>query len=138
MNGMKQAGFRFSGRLWCVVVITLACVGSFLGSNAVSAPPNIVFLFSDDHALRTLSAYGSGLNQTPQIDRIALEGAIFTRSYCANSICCPSRATILTGKHSHKNGVLQNGSQWDGDQFVFPRALSAEKIQSFMEVMRVE
>ena len=125
MNGMKHANFRFSGRLWCVVVIILACVGSFLGSNAVSAPPNIVFLFSDDHAVRTLSAYGSGLNQTPQIDRVALEGAIFTRSYCANSICCPSRATILTGKHSHKNGVLQNGSRWDGNQFVFPRALSA-------------
>ena len=89
-----------------------------------AARPNIVFIFSDDHALRTIGAYGSGLNETPHIDRIAKEGALFTRSYCTNSICCPSRATILTGKHSHKNGVTRNGSPWNGKQFVFTRALS--------------
>jgi len=86
--------------------------------------PNIVFIFSDDHALRTIGAYGSGLNETPNIDRIAKEGALFTRSYCTNSICCPSRASVLTGKHSHKNGVTRNGSSWNGNQFVFTRALS--------------
>ncbi len=86
--------------------------------------PNIVFIFSDDHALRTIGAYGSGLNETPNIDRIAKEGVLFTRSYCTNSICCPSRASILTGKHSHKNGVTRNGSPWNGNQFVFTRALS--------------
>jgi len=86
--------------------------------------PNIVFIFSDDHALRTISAYGGELNETPNIDRLANEGAIFTRSYCTNSICCPSRATILTGKHSHLNGVEINGSEWDGRQFVFTRPMS--------------
>lgn len=90
-----------------------------------SRRPNIVFIFSDDHALRTIGAYGSGLNKTPNIDRIAHEGILFTHSYCGNSICCPSRATILTGKHSHKNGVLTNGDKWNTNQFVFPRALRA-------------
>jgi len=85
--------------------------------------PNILFLFSDDHALRTISAYGGGINNTPNIDRIASEGATFTRSFCTNSICCPSRASILTGKHSHLNGVTGNGSKWDGEQMVFPRLL---------------
>ena len=56
MNSMKHSGFPFLGAVWCGGVVTLTWAGIFLGSNAVSAPPNIVFLFSDDHALRTLSA----------------------------------------------------------------------------------
>ena len=107
--------------MWFLVLWVCGCFGDSL----LASRPNIVFIFSDDHALRALGAYGSGLNETPHIDRIAHEGALFLRSYCGNSICCPSRATILTGKHSHKNHVLRNGSQWDGDQFVFSRALSA-------------
>jgi N-acetylglucosamine-6-sulfatase len=82
-----------------------------------------MFIFSDDHALRTIGAYGAGMNETPNIDRIANEGILFTRSYCTNSICCPSRASILTGKHSHKNGVIDNSVPWNGAQFVFARAL---------------
>ncbi|MDA7916952.1 sulfatase [Akkermansiaceae bacterium] len=83
--------------------------------------PNILFLFSDDHALRSISAYGGDLAKvapTPNIDRLAASGAIFKNSFCGNSICGPSRATILTGKHSHKNGFLRNSrtgldqSQW--------------------------
>jgi len=69
------------------------------------------FLFSDDHALQAISAYGGrfkDLAPTPCIDRLAKQGAIFERSYCANSICGPSRACILTGKHSHKNGFTGN------------------------------
>ena len=101
-----------------------ASAAGLSSSAAEVKQPNIVFIFSDDHALRTIGAYGSGLNETPNIDRIAREGALFTRSYCTNSICCPSRASILTGKHSHKNGVTRNGSSWNSDQFVFTRALS--------------
>jgi arylsulfatase A-like enzyme len=93
------------------------------GAPKSASRPNIVFIFSDDHALRTIGAYGAGINETPNIDRIANEGILFTRSYCANSICCPSRANILTGKHSHKNGVLDNADVWNGDQFVFTRRL---------------
>ena len=83
--------------------------------------PNIVFIFTDDHACQSIGAYGSTINKTPNIDRIAREGAIFTNSFCANSICGPSRACVLTGKHSHKNGFYSNGrNKFDGGQFTFP------------------
>lgn len=111
--------------VFCTFLLTvLVCRATLTAAADADASPNILFIFSDDHALRAISAYGSGLNQTPNIDRLAKEGVLFTRSYCTNSICCPSRATILTGKHSHKNGVTKNGSPWNGDQFVFTRALS--------------
>ena len=67
--------------------------------------PNIVFIMSDDHAAQAIGAYGSRLNQTPNIDRIAKEGMRFDNCFVTNSICTPSRATILTGKYSHMNGV---------------------------------
>ena len=67
--------------------------------------PNIIFIFSDDHAQHAISSYGSKVNQTPHIDRLAKEGVRFTRSFCINSICTPSRATLLTGQYSHLNGV---------------------------------
>jgi arylsulfatase A-like enzyme len=67
--------------------------------------PNILFIFSDDHAEHAISAYGSRVNQTPHLDRLAREGARFTNSFVTNSICTPSRATLLTGQYSHKNGV---------------------------------
>jgi arylsulfatase A-like enzyme len=70
-----------------------------------STRPNIIFIFSDDHAQHAISAYGSKVNQTPHIDRLAAEGARFTNSFVTNSICTPSRATLLTGQYSHLNGV---------------------------------
>ena len=88
-----------------------------------SAKPNVVFIFSDDHATQAISAYGSKINRTPNIDRIAREGAIFRNNFCANSICGPSRATILTGKHSHKNGFMRNGNRFDPEQTTFPKLL---------------
>ena len=92
--------------------------------------PNILFMFSDDHALRTIGVYEDSINQTPQLDRIAKEGAVFTRSFNVNSICCPSRAAIMTAKHSHANGVTGNGARWDGSQWVYPRALAAAGYQT--------
>ena len=76
------------------------------GSNTDSSPtrPNILFIMSDDHAYQAISAYDNRLIQTPNIDRIANEGVLFTNSCVTNSICAPSRAVILTGKHSHLNG----------------------------------
>ena len=68
-------------------------------------PPNILFIFSDDHAQHAISCYGSKLNSTPHLDRLAAAGARFTNSFVTNSICSPSRATLLTGQYSHKNGV---------------------------------
>ncbi len=89
------------------------------------ARPNLLFIFSDDHALNAISAYGGPLRHlapTPNIDRLAREGAIFPSSFCANSICGPSRACILTGKHSHINGFVDNDtSTFDGAQWTFPK-----------------
>ena len=77
-------------------------------STALAAgrrPPNILYIMADDHAAHAISAYGSRINRTPHIDRIAAGGARFTNCFCTNSICTPSRAAILTGQYSHKNGV---------------------------------
>ncbi len=93
-------------------------------STAAQTRPNIVFIFSDDHALQAIGAYGSKVNRTPHIDRLAHEGALYVNSFCANSICGPSRACILTGKHSHLNGFLRNGDRFDGEQTTFPKILS--------------
>ena len=84
--------------------------------------PNILFILSDDHAVQAISALKRGrtqLNQTPNLDRIADEGAIFSNSFCCNSICTPSRASILTGKHSLQNGVLTLSDALADDQVTF-------------------
>ncbi|MEX1239150.1 MAG: sulfatase [Cyclobacteriaceae bacterium] len=88
-------------------------------TSGEETPPNIVFIMSDDHAYQAISAYGHGLNRTPNIDRLAKEGAIFTRACVTNSICAPSRAVILTGKHSFINGKVDNVQpfNWDQDNF---------------------
>ena len=88
-------------------------------------PPNIVFMLSDDHAYQAISAYGYGLNETPNIDRLGTEGAIFTRATVTNSICAPSRAVILTGKHSFVNGKVDNLQPFDWDQDNFAKMLQS-------------
>ena len=85
--------------------------------------PNILFIFTDDHAVQSIGAYGSRINKTPNLDRLANQGAIFDRCFCCNSICAPSRAAILTGKHSHENGVMFNGNTFDGSQPTLPKYL---------------
>ena len=85
--------------------------------------PNIIFIMSDDHAYQAISAYGHGLNSTPNIDRIANEGVIFTRGFVTNSICAPSRASILTGKHSFVNGKVDNIQPFDWNQNNFAKSL---------------
>lgn len=86
--------------------------------------PNVVIIISDDHAYQTIGAYGSKYGKTPQIDRIANEGAIFKNSFVNNSICGPSRATLLTGKYSHKNGFKDNEtSDFDFSQDLFVKQL---------------
>ena len=78
----------------------LAFLAIPLGSGAYTRP-NILFIMSDDHAAHAISAYGSQVNQTPNLDRLAQAGMRFDNCFCVNSICSPSRATILTGKYSH-------------------------------------
>ena len=106
-----------------LLVPLLALAGLFLASGATRAAdrPNIVFIFSDDHAPNAISSYPGGIYDevapTPNIDRIAREGLLFENSFCTNSICGPSRASILTGKHSHLNGFIDNNSSlFDGLQ----------------------
>ncbi len=85
--------------------------------------PNILFIMSDDHAAQAISCYGSKINKTPNIDRLASEGMRFDNCFCTNSICTPSRAVIMTGKYSHKNGVLTLNDDFDGTQQTFPKLL---------------
>ncbi|WP_158975290.1 sulfatase [Cellulophaga sp. L1A9] len=88
--------------------------------------PNIIFIMSDDHAMQAISAYGHPISKiapTPNIDRIADNGALFKHSYVTNSICGPSRAVILTGKHSHINGFRKNGDHFDGAQLTLPKLM---------------
>lgn len=93
----------------CLFTASLIFVlaNSWMATSASKAaePPNILFIFSDDHAQAAISAYGSKVNETPHLDRLAREGARFTNSFVTNSICTPSRATLLTGQYSHLNGV---------------------------------
>ena len=110
-----------------LIVLTCICLVSCSGDRSVDqargARPNIIFIMTDDQANRTVSAYEGAIHQTPNIDRLADEGVVFLNSFVANSICNPARASIFTGKHSHKNGVVGNASPWDGSQTVFPRLL---------------
>src|SRR5882757_9328485 len=93
--------------------------------------PNILLIISDDHACQAIGAYGSKVNQTPHIDRIANEGMRFDRCYVTNSLCGPSRACILTGKYSHKNGFATNlGGKFDGSQVTFPKLLRSAGYQT--------
>ncbi|APQ16630.1 sulfatase family protein [Maribacter hydrothermalis] len=83
--------------------------------------PNIIFIMSDDHAYQAISAYDDKLLSTPNIDRLAKEGMLFTNASVTNSICAPSRATILTGKHTHINGKVDNYFPFDTTQVTFPQ-----------------
>lgn len=92
--------------------------------------PNILFIMSDDHASHAMSCYGSRINETPNIDRIANEGIRFDNCFCTNSICSPSRAAILTGKYNHLNGVKSIEDEFDGKQMTYPKLLKADGYQT--------
>ncbi|MCA9176396.1 MAG: sulfatase-like hydrolase/transferase [Planctomycetales bacterium] len=105
----------------CLLVMGLlasiaAMPRSCAAQQAEAGRPNILFIMSDDHGYQAIGAYGSRVNQTPNIDRIAKEGMRFDRCFVTNSICGPSRAVILTGKYSHLNGFIHNGSRFNGEQ----------------------
>ena len=93
------------------------------GEQAAQKPLNILYIMTDDHSFQTISAYDGRYMQTPNIDRIARDGVRFTNSFVANSISGPSRACMLTGKHSHKNGFIDNAHTFDGSQQTFPKLL---------------
>lgn len=102
---------------------------------AAASRPNIVFIFTDDHAPHAIGAYSDrfkDIDPTPNIDRLASEGMLFRNSFCTNSICGPSRAVILTGKHSFINGFRQNGDKFDGSQQTFPKLLQKAGYETAM------
>jgi len=107
----------------------------------VTKKPNIVFIFSDDHSLQTIGAYGARLSEfckenniTPNIDKLADEGGLFLNSFCGNSICSPSRATVMTGLHSHANGVMTIPGQLpiSKDMWTYPQGLRDAGYQSYL------
>lgn len=100
--------------------------------NNGEKPLNIVYIMCDDHSYQTISCYGSTMNHTPNIDRVAQRGVRFTNSFVANSLSGPSRACMLTGKHSHANGFTDNTKSFDGSQQTFPKLLRAAGYQTAM------
>jgi arylsulfatase A-like enzyme len=91
--------------LSAVMLAVVSAPGSPAADRSQDGRPNIVFIMSDDHAAHAISAYGSRVNRTPNIDRLAREGMLMANVFATNSICTPSRAAILTGQYSHVNGV---------------------------------
>lgn len=110
-------------------VLLLSC-----GEKQAEEPqrPNIIFIMSDDHAYQAISAYSNHLIETPNIDRIAKMGMLFTNATVTNSICAPSRATILTGKHSHINGKIDNDFPFDTTNVTFPQLFQQAGYQTAM------
>ena len=105
---------------------------NFISCDKEVTPPNIVFIMSDDHAYQAISAYGHELNDTPNIDRIANEGALFDKGFVTNSICAPSRAVMLTGKHSFINGKVDNIQDFNWNQDNFAKQLQTAGYQTAM------
>ncbi|MHC4623049.1 MAG: sulfatase family protein [Planctomycetota bacterium] len=120
--GLSAASFTIPG-----------CMTDTEPSGAVTGGrPNIIFIMSDDHASHAISCYGSRVNRTPNIDRLAAEGMRFNNCLGVNSLCSPSRAAILTGKYPHVNGVTTNGVPLDGSQQTFPMLLQKAGYETAM------
>lgn len=124
LETLPAMNHHFARQLICLTILSLNLFVP-LSDNEVRADdrPNILFIFTDDHASHSISAYGSVINKTPHLDRIANEGMLFENCFCTNGICGPSRAVIQTGKYSHLNGFLTNGNKFDGTQQTFPKLL---------------
>ena len=111
-----------------LITACLLCLPMLM--SAAKSRPNIVFIFTDDHSPLAISAYGSKINKTPNLDRIAREGMRFDHCLVTNSICAPSRAVILSGKYSHLNGVITNRETFDGEQQNFAKVLQTVGYQT--------
>ncbi|MCY7310279.1 MAG: sulfatase-like hydrolase/transferase, partial [Chitinophagaceae bacterium] len=92
--------------------------------------PNIIYIMSDDHDADAISAYNKKFIKTPNLDRIAKEGVLFTQNFVANSICGPVRATLITGQHSHKNGMKDNRTRFDSSKLTMPKIFQQNGYQT--------
>src|SRR5688572_14830265 len=106
-----------------VLVPVVAAARAQAPRSLAGSRPNLLIVCSDDHACNAIGAYGARFGATPELDRMAERGVLFTANFCGNALCGPSRASILTGLHSHANGFCRNGNVFDGDQPTFPKAL---------------
>src|SRR3989442_15054862 len=104
--------------------VSTALLTSVPAQTQHSNRPNIIYIMTDDHAAHAIGAYGSRVNKTPNLDRLAHEGALLTNVFATNSICTPSRATILTGQYSHLNGVTMF-NRFDSSRLTVARLLQA-------------
>jgi arylsulfatase A-like enzyme len=102
---LKQLGFVAGSTS---ALSFLSSCKSINQSPVAAKKPNIIYIMTDDHGYQAMSCYGSKINKTPNLDRIAKNGMRFNNCFCTNSICGPSRAVILTGKYSHINGIMKN------------------------------
>lgn len=122
---MRKLTFSLTG----ILTVGYAVVGM---AQTGKKPMNIIYIMSDDHSYQTISAYDHRFVETPNIDWIADHGARFTNSFVANSLSGPSRACMLTGKHSHKNGFTDNTKTFDGSQQTYPKLLQKAGYQTAM------
>jgi len=118
---------KINSFLYFLFILACHCKAQTKNNNA---KPNIVFIISDDHAYQAIGAYGNSIAHTPNIDRIAKEGAIFKNSFVTNSLCGPSRATFLTGKYSHLNGYKLNETKFNTGQILFSKILQQNNYQT--------
>ena len=118
--------------IFLLLFVNLLIISCNTSLNKDEKKPNILFIMSDDHAYQAISAYDDRLIQTPNIDRIAEEGMLFTNASVTNSICAPSRAVILTGKHSHINGKIDNIAKFYDSQMTFPQLFKEAGYQTAM------
>ncbi len=117
---------------WGLILLSSCVEDSTKPDEERHKRPNILFIMSDDHAYQAISAYSDHLIQTPHIDRIAKQGMLFTNASVTNSICAPSRATILTGKHTHLNGKIDNMMPFDTTNVTFPQLMQQSGYQTAM------
>jgi arylsulfatase A-like enzyme len=113
-----------------LLILSQSCRNIGVSASEAPAKPNIIFIMTDDHAYQAISAYGSQLIHTPEIDKLAEAGVLFDLAFVTNSICAPSRAVILTGKFSHLNGVRDNGDIFDSTQLTYPKLLQVAGYQT--------
>jgi len=116
--------------LWLIPAAVTGGVTGAYAQQVEKKPLNIIYIMSDDHSYQTISCYSNKLIRTPNIDRIAANGVRFTNSFVANSISGPSRACMLTGKFSHKNGMTTNLTRFDSTQVTFPILLQQAGYQT--------
>ena len=134
-NFLKNAGLATAA----ASVLPGTLKSAFAEETAPKSSPNILFLFTDDHAIQAMGSYKTRLQKfiidnkvTPNLDKLGKAGIVMNNCFCTNSICGPSRAAIITGKHSHKNGFKDNRARFDGTQQTFPKLLGKAGYQTAM------